>query len=80
MERGKDYNHSSFNDIIISGLVGLHVSDKGKISINPLVPDGLWDYYCLRNVNVLGKNVTVVYDKDGKHYGIGKGLKIIYEP
>ena len=80
VERGKDYNHSTFNDIIISGLVGLQVSDKGDISFHPLVPDELWPYYCLRNIRVCGKNVTVVYDKDGKHYGVGKGLKVIYEP
>lgn len=79
VERGKDYNHSTFNDIIISGLVGLQISDEGEISVNPLIPDGLWDYYCLRNVNVCGKNVTIVYDKDGKHYGVGKGLQVIYE-
>lgn len=79
VERGKDYNHSTFNDIIISGLIGLQISDEGKISVNPLVPDGLWDYYCLRNINACGKNVTIVFDKDGKHYGVGKGLRVIYE-
>ncbi|MBP5322749.1 MAG: hypothetical protein J6Y84_03000 [Bacteroidaceae bacterium] len=76
-DRGKDYNHSSFVDLIISGLVGIEADEKGHVTVRPLVPDGLWDYYCLRDVHICGKNVTVVYDKDGKHYGIGKGLHII---
>lgn len=76
-DRGKDYNHSSFVDQIISGLIGIEADDKGRITVRPLVPDGSWDYYCLHNVQICGKNITVVYDKDGTHYGVGKGLHII---
>ena len=79
VERGKDYNHSTFNDLIISGVVGLQVSDEGEITVNPLVPDGLWDYYCLSGVRGAGHDVTVVYDKDGKHYHVGKGLKLFVD-
>lgn len=78
-ERGKDYNHSTFNDLIISGLVGLKVSDEGKISVHPLVPDGLWDYYCLTGVRCAGHDVSVVYDKDGSRYHVGKGLNLFVD-
>lgn len=76
-DRGKDYNHSSFVDQIISGLIGIEADDKGHVTVRPLVPDGLWDYYCLRNVPVCGKTITVIYDKDGSHYGLGKGLHVL---
>lgn len=76
VERGKDYNHSTFADLVISGLVGLGTDDKGNIEVKPLVPDGVWDWWCLRDARIAGKNVTVVYDKTGKHYGVGKGMKV----
>lgn len=79
-DRGKDYNHSSFADLIISGLIGIQADEKGRVTVHPLVPDGLWNYYCLKDVNVCGKTLTVVYDKDGTHYGLGKGLHIIATP
>lgn len=75
-ERGKDYNHSTFVDIIISGLVGLSADENGQISVRPLVPEGLWDWWCLRDARIAGKSVTVVYDRTGKHYGVGKGLSV----
>lgn len=78
-DRGKDYNHSSFVDLIISGLIGIEADDRGHVIVRPLVPEGFWDYYCLRDVQICGKNVTVVYDKDGSHYGVGKGLRVIIE-
>ena len=76
-DRGKDYNHSSFVDLIISGLIGIEADERGRVRVRPLVPEGLWDYYCLKDVLICGKNITVVYDKDGTHYGLGKGLRII---
>lgn len=75
-ERGKDYNHSSFCDLIISGLIGIRPQDNGKIFINPLIPDSKWDYFALTNVNYRGKTISVIYDKTGKKYGKGKGFMI----
>lgn len=40
-ERGKDYNHSTFCDLIINGLVGLRPRANGEIEVKPLVPDGV---------------------------------------
>jgi hypothetical protein len=75
-ERGKDYNHSTFCDLIITGLMGLRVEDGKDITVNPLVPDGLWDYFCLDNVPVRGKIITILYDRTGEKYGKGKGLHV----
>jgi hypothetical protein len=74
--RGKDYNHSTYCDLIITGLAGLRPRADSLIEVNPLVPDGTWDYFCLDHVRYQGKIITVVYDKTGKKYGKGIGLKV----
>lgn len=75
-ERGKDYNHSSFCDLVISGLVGLRPRSDNRIEVNPLVPEDTWDWFCLDNVLYHGKIITIVWDKNGKKYNKGKGFKI----
>jgi hypothetical protein len=73
-ERGKDYNHSTFCDLIISGLIGVRPQTDETVIINPLVPIGVWDWFCLDNVYYHGKVLTIVYDKYGNKYNKGKGL------
>nr|WP_295934016.1 glycosyl hydrolase family 65 protein [uncultured Dyadobacter sp.] len=75
-ERGKDYNHSAFADHVISGLVGIRPQNGNKLLINPLIPDNAWDYFCLDNVSYHGQNITVLYDKSGRKYHKGKGLRV----
>lgn len=75
-ERGKDYNHSAFCDLVISGLVGIQPMTDSSIVIEPLIPEGQWDYFCLEGVDCAGKSLTVMYDKTGKQYGKGKGFYI----
>ena len=76
-ERGKDYNHSTFCDLVITGLVGLRPRPDDTIEVNPLVPEGTWDWFCLDRVNYRGRSITVLYDKTGEHYGKGKGLRVL---
>ncbi|WP_199731674.1 MGH1-like glycoside hydrolase domain-containing protein [Cohnella endophytica] len=75
-ERGKDYNHSTFNDLIISGLVGIRPREDDVLEVRPLVPVNSWDYFCLDNLNYRGHTVTVLYDRDGTRYGKGHGLRV----
>jgi predicted GH43/DUF377 family glycosyl hydrolase len=74
-ERGKDYNHSTYCDLIISGLVGLRPRADGIVDVNPLVPEA-WDYFCLDQVRYHGRWLTILYDKTGKRYGQGRGLRV----
>lgn len=78
-ERSRYYNHSTFNDLIITGLVGLRPRADNVIEVNPLIPDNKWDWFCLDNVPYHGKTITIVWDKDGSRYKRLKGLYILVD-
>ncbi|MDR0698872.1 MAG: hypothetical protein LBG28_06615 [Tannerella sp.] len=79
VERGKDYNHSTFCDLVITGLAGIRPSEGDKLTVNPLIPANTWNYFCLENVLYKGHKLTVVYDKSGKKYRRGKGLRVFVD-
>jgi len=79
VERGKDYNHSTYCDLIISGLIGIRPQADGMLTVNPLLPDDTWDYFCLENVICHGKRITVIYDKTGTKYHKGMGLMLFVD-
>lgn len=74
-ERGKDYNHSLFCDLVLSGLLGIDVKN-GKFVCDPLIPDD-WNYFRVENLWLNGKQYTITFDRSGNHYGQGKGLNIM---
>jgi len=78
-ERSRYYNHSTFNDLIISGLVGLRPRMDNTLEVNPLLPDGKWDWFCLDNVRYHGHTLSIVWDKNGNRYHVGKGLRIFVD-
>jgi hypothetical protein len=75
-ERSRYYNHSTFNDLIITGLIGLRPRADDILEVNPLVPQNKWDWFCLDNVLYHGKIITIVWDKTGLKYKKGKGFSI----
>lgn len=76
VERGKDYNHSSFCDLIITGLVGLRPRPDAVVEVNPLLPNDAWDDFCLDRVPYHGRRLTITWDRHGERYGRGAGLVI----
>lgn len=76
VERGKDYNHSTYCDLIISGLIGVRPQPDHSVIINPLLPENTWQYFCLDNLSLHHKKLTILYDKTGKQYKKGKGFII----
>ena len=75
--RSRYYNHSTFADLLISGVVGLRPRADDTVEIYPLLPVGAWDWFCLDGVNYHGHALTIIWDKDGQHYGRGKGLMVL---
>ena len=78
-ERSRYYNHSTFNDLIITGLVGLRPQADGSIVIHPLLPEGKWDYFCLDGISYRGHTLTIVWDRDGQRYHQGTGLTLMVD-
>ena len=74
-ERGKDYNHSTFCDLIITGLIGLRPRSEAIVEVNPLIPDG-WEYFSLENIPYHGHTLAIYYDRVGTRFGIGTGLRV----
>ena len=75
-ERSRYYNHSTFIDLIITGLVGLLPGPGDVIEVNPLIPEETWDWFCLDNVLYKGRMITILWDKDGTRYNKGKGFRV----
>ncbi len=78
-ERSRYYNHSTFNDLIISGLIGLKPRPDNILEISPLIPQDKWDWFCLDNIPYKGKMVTIVWDKTGEKYKRGQGFYILLD-
>lgn len=78
-ERSRYYNHSTFNDLIITGLAGLRPRADDTVEVNPLIPGERWNWFCLDNVLYHGKIITIIWDKDGTKYKRGKGLQVLVD-
>ncbi len=70
------YFHSGFTDLVITGLVGLRPRDDGLLEIHPLAP-AEWDYFALDDVPYHGHRIAVLWDRTGKRYGKGQGLRVL---
>jgi hypothetical protein len=77
--RGDHYNHSAYADLVITGLVGLRPRSDDALEVNPLLPEGAWDWFCLDNVLYHGRIVTILWDRTGRHFGRGRGLRLLVD-
>ena len=75
--RSRYYNHSTFADLVITGVVGLVPRADRIVEVWPLLPAGTWKYFCLDNVNYHGHVLTIIWDEDGSHYARGRGLVVL---
>lgn len=74
--RSSYYNHSTFADLLITGVIGLIPRADDVVEINPLLPPNAWAWFCLDNVRYHGRDLTILWDRDGTHYQRGVGLQI----
>lgn len=70
------YFHSSFNDLVITGLVGLRPQDDDTVELRPLTPSE-WAYFALDRVPYKGRLLSILWDRDGTRYNQGKGLRLL---
>ena len=78
IERGKDYNHSGFCDLVLSDLLGIKPSIDNYIRIKPLIPQN-WEWFAAENIPFQGKDISLIWDKTGEKYGLGKGLMLFVD-
>ena len=72
------YNHSSYNNLVISGLCGIRPDESDTLTINPLMDNSI-QYFCLDDVRYHGRKLTIIYDKEGNKYKFGKGLTVLVD-
>ena len=77
-ERGKDYNHSTFCDLVITGLCGLRPRADNTVEVNPLTPVE-WPYFCIDRIPYHGHELSIFYDAGGTRYNKGKGLHVLVD-
>lgn len=74
--RSRWYNHSTYADLLISGLAGLRPRADDVVEVAPLLPEKSWPWFCLDGVRYHGRRLTILWDLDGKRYGRGAGLRV----
>jgi hypothetical protein len=85
LDRSHHYAHSTYVDLILSGLVGIRPRFDNTLEIAPLLPYKAADgtpsihYFAVQGVAYHGHDVTVVYDDTGKRYRMGKGLSVFVD-
>jgi len=83
--RSHHYNHSTYVDLILTGLIGIRPRSDDVLEIDPLIP-AVTDaetrpirYFALQDLAYHGHNITIVYDIDGTRYRIGHGLTVFVD-
>ena len=93
VNKGKDYFHSSFIDLVISGLLGFRATrgpaSSVVIDVSPIFPPAMLaatsttaaalPWFALDGVRCAGHDVALVFDRDGSRYGKGKGFMLFVD-
>lgn len=79
LARSHHYFHSGFNDLILTGLVGLRPRADDMLEVNPLLPPAgdaqQLRWFRIEDVPYHGRSITISWDVDGRKYG-RKGLTV----
>ena len=75
-DRSRYYNHSTFADLLITGVIGLRPRADDVLEIHPLLPADSWDWLCLDQVKYHGRSLAIIWDRDGTRYQRGAGLSV----
>jgi hypothetical protein len=67
------HDHSTNNDDVITGLLGIIPRSDEVLEIAPIVPKN-WKYFAIESLPYHGHLITVLYDADGSRYKCGASL------
>lgn len=77
-DRGRDYNHSAFCDLVLSGLAGITYT-RGSLRAEPLFESKDLAWFCADGVLLGDRSITLLWDRDGTRYHRGKGLQLLVD-
>jgi hypothetical protein len=77
--RGACYNHSTYCDLVVTGIMGLRPRADDVVLVNPLAPLDDWAYSCLDRIPYHGSELAIAYDRTGDRYGLGPGLHVLQD-
>jgi hypothetical protein len=75
---GLAYFHSSYIDLVVTGLAGLRPGEGDTLVVNPLAP-AAWDFFALDQVAYRNHRVSIVWDRSGQRYNLGRGLTVLVD-
>jgi hypothetical protein len=78
--RSRYYNHSTFCDLVIAGLVGLVPRADQTVELHPLLPPEAWDHFCLDNVSYHGRILTIAWTRGDGLTLLVDGRQIAHSP
>ena len=73
------YHHSTYADLLITGLVGLRPRMDDTVEVDPLLPERQWEWFCLEGVPYRGHRLTILWDRTGERYGMGPGFQLLVD-
>lgn len=74
--RSRFYNHSTFADLLIEGVVGLRPRADRLVLIDPLLPQEAWSWFSLEGLRYHGHELAIVWDRDGSRFKRGAGFAL----
>ncbi len=84
LPRSHHYFHSTYIDLVLSGLIGIRPRSDDVLEIHPLIPtqagkDDRIRYFALQELAYHHHAISIFYDADGSRYHIGSGLSIFVD-
>ena len=85
LERSHHYAHSTYVDLVLSGLVGIRPRADDILEIAPLLPqkeqgdEAEIKYFAVEGLVYHGHDIAVLYDAAGSRYHLGKGLIVFVD-
>jgi hypothetical protein len=85
LPRSHHYEHSTYVDLILSGLLGIRPRSDDVLEIDPLIPlrrsgeEMPIRYFALRGLKYHGHDVEVYFDADGSRYSLGPGITVFVD-
>lgn len=84
LQRSHHYFHSTYIDLILSGLIGIRPRADNVLELDPLLPtepstERRIHYFALQDLVYHHHDIGVFYDDDGSRYHVGRGLSIFVD-